>query len=149
MVSRSLAPGEAGEAGQGWELWANYILPPGAVVVTASGSCKEALGSSLLCLTSPLTGPCLLSPLLFCPVALQGLPCPPLVFPGRAVGKLYPETPTQLYISSAEPQMHMCHGWNTLHLPLGSCSFILRPHLGLVSTVFKASRAESVLAATH
>lgn len=50
VVSRSLA---AGDAGQGWVLEANYILPPVAAVVTASGSCKEALGSSLLCLPAP------------------------------------------------------------------------------------------------
>lgn len=37
----------------------------------------------------------------------------------------------------------------TLHLPLGSCSFIPRPQgdLGLVGTAVKASQAESVLAA--
>lgn len=44
---------EPGEAGQGWAPWANCTPPPDAAVATAPGPCKEALGSSLLCLTSP------------------------------------------------------------------------------------------------
>lgn len=57
MVSRSLAPGKLGKAGCS-RLITFYLpmlplLPAAAAVVTASGSYKEALESSLLCLTSP------------------------------------------------------------------------------------------------
>lgn len=85
-------------------------------MVTAPGSCQEALGSSLLCLTSPAVPTdraLVVSPLVpsCCPAG------PPLPYsvsptPGRAAGS--GTLSIQLYIPSAEPQVQLCQVWDTL-----------------------------------
>lgn len=115
--------GELGKAGCS-RLITFYLL---VVVLTASGSCQEALGSSLLCLTSPAVPSdwalfVVTSLVLSCCPAGPPLPSSAVallwLFPGRAVGESHPEPPLPICGSLVLNLRCRC--------AIGTCSFILR-----------------------